>query len=482
DFAGTDWSTFAFNLGFCATAATIVSGAMAERTKFISYCVYSFIISLVIYPIETHWVWGPDGFLTAMGFHDFAGSAVIHFAGGLCAFIGAAMLGARIGKFDKDGKPRGIPGHNIVVGALGVFILWFGWYGFNGAAATSGLQLATIFATTTVAPALAACTVMAFTWFRYGKPDVSMTLNGALAGLVAITAGCDAVNVWGACIIGIVSGLLCCLFVWLLDYKLHVDDPVGAVAVHFANGLWGTLAVGLFACGTETMPEAVGLFYGGGWQQLGIQAFGLLCIGAWTAVTIFLTFFCIKKTIGLRVTPHEEIQGLDKEEHGLDSAYGGFVFETDMSPYAPVEIAIPTSEKEVIVNVEDAVPVRMKEGTGEFSQVTIITKPDRFESLKNELDKIGIGGMTVTNVMGMGVQKGQTTYYRGAEVESKLLPKMKVEIVVSEVPVQKVIDATRKALYTGQMGDGKIFVYDVEQVVRISTGQKGKDALKYNEA
>lgn len=482
DFAGTDWSTFTFNLVFCATAATIVSGAMAERTKFISYCVYSFIISLVIYPIEAHWVWGPDGFLTGMGFHDFAGSAVIHFAGGLCAFIGAAMVGARIGKFDKDGKPRGIPGHNIVVGALGVFILWFGWYGFNGAAATSGLQLATIFATTTVSPALAACTVMAFTWFRYGKPDVSMTLNGALAGLVAITAGCDAVNVWGACIIGIVSGLLCCLFVWLLDYKLHVDDPVGAVAVHFANGLWGTLAVGLFACGTETMPEAVGLFYGGGWQQLGIQAFGLLCIGAWTAVTIFLTFFCIKKTIGLRVTPHEEIQGLDKEEHGLDSAYGGFVFETDMSPYAPVEIAIPTSEKEVVVNVEDAVPVRMKEGTGEFSQVTIITKPDRFESLKNELDKIGIGGMTVTNVMGMGVQKGQTTYYRGAEVESKLLPKMKVEIVVSEVPVQKVIDATRKALYTGQMGDGKIFVYDVEQVVRISTGQKGKDALKYNEA
>ncbi len=482
DFAGTDWSTFTFNLVFCATAATIVSGAMAERTKFISYCVYSFIISLVIYPIEAHWVWGPDGFLTGMGFHDFAGSAVIHFAGGLCAFIGAAMLGARIGKFDKDGKPRGIPGHNIVVGALGVFILWFGWYGFNGAAATSGLQLATIFATTTVSPALAACTVMAFTWFRYGKPDVSMTLNGALAGLVAITAGCDAVNVWGACIIGIVSGLLCCLFVWLLDYKLHVDDPVGAVAVHFANGLWGTLAVGLFACGTETMPEAVGLFYGGGWQQLGIQAFGLLCIGVWTAITIFLTFFCIKKTIGLRVTPHEEIQGLDKEEHGLDSAYGGFVFETDMSPYAPVEIAIPTSEKEVVVNVEDAVPVRMKEGTGEFSQVTIITKPDRFESLKNELDKIGIGGMTVTNVMGMGVQKGQTTYYRGAEVESKLLPKMKVEIVVSEVPVQKVIDATRKALYTGQMGDGKIFVYDVEQVVRISTGQKGKDALKYNEA
>lgn len=480
DFLGTDWATFTFNLVFCATAATIVSGAMAERTKFISYCIYSFIISLIIYPIEAHWVWGPDGFLTAMGFHDFAGSAVIHFAGGLCALIGASMLGARIGKFDKDGKPHGIPGHNIVIGALGVFILWFGWYGFNGAAATSGWQLATIFATTTVAPALAACTVMVFTWIRYGKPDVSMTMNGALAGLVAITAGCDAVDVFGASIIGIVSGFICCFFVWLLDYKLRVDDPVGAVAVHFGNGMWGTIAVGLFACSTETMPEAVGLFYGGGWHQLLIQLFGLLCIGLWTGVTIFLTFLAIKKTIGLRVSAHEEIQGLDKEEHGLESAYAGFVFETDMSPYEPIEIEVPTQGNEPIVAVEDAVPVRVKDGTGEISQVTIITKPDRFEALKHELDKIGIGGMTVTNVMGMGVQKGQTKYYRGAEVESKLLPKMKAEIVVSEVPVQKVVDAARKALYTGQMGDGKIFVYDVEKVVRISTGQTGKEALQYN--
>lgn len=480
NFLGTDWATFTFNLVFCATAATIVSGAMAERTKFISYCVYSFLISLIIYPIEAHWVWGPDGFLTAMGFHDFAGSAVIHFAGGLCALIGASMLGARLGKFDKDGKPHGIPGHNIVIGALGVFILWFGWYGFNGAAATSGWQLATIFATTTVSPALAAFTVMVFTWLRYGKPDVSMTLNGALAGLVAITAGCDAVDIFGASIIGIVSGLVCCFLVWLLDYKLHVDDPVGAVAVHFGNGLWGTIAVGLFACSTETMPEAVGLFYGGGWHQLLIQLFGLLCIGVWTGVTIFLTFLGIKKTIGLRVSPHEEIQGLDKEEHGLETAYAGFVFETDMSPYEPIEIELPMQGDEPIVAVDDAVPVRIKDGTGTISQVTIITKPDRFEALKRELDKIGIGGMTVTNVMGMGVQKGQTKYYRGAEVESKLLPKMKAEIVVSEVPVQKVIDAARKALYTGQMGDGKIFVYDVEKVVRISTGQTGKEALQYN--
>ncbi len=471
DFAGTDWSTFTFN---------IVSGAMAERTKFISYCVYSFVISLLIYPVEAHWVWGPDGWLTAMGFHDFAGSAVIHFAGGLCALIGASMLGARIGKF-KDGKPMGIPGHNIVIGALGVFILWFGWYGFNGAAATSGLQLATIFATTTVAPALAACTVMGFTWIKYGKPDVSMTLNGALAGLVAITAGCDAVNVWGACIIGIVSGFICCFLVWLLDYKLHVDDPVGAVAVHFGNGRWGTLAVGLFACGTETMPEAAGLFYGGGFHQLGIQALGLLCIGVWTGVTIWLTFFCIKKTIGLRVTPHEEIEGLDKEEHGLESAYGGFVFETETAPYADVEVAIPADSRTPVVEVRDAVPARKVAGEGDMSKVTIITKPDKFEALKKEMDKIGIGGMTVTNVMGMGVQKGQKHYYRGAEVESRLLPKMKVEIVVSEVPVQAVVDAARHALYTGSMGDGKIFVYDVNDVIRISSGETGKDALQYED-
>jgi Amt family ammonium transporter len=481
DFAGTDWSTFTFNLVFCATAATIVSGAMAERTKFISYCIYSFIISLIIYPIEAHWVWGPDGFLTAMGFHDFAGSAVIHFVGGLSALIGAAFLGPRIGKFDKEGNPRGIPGHNIVVGALGVFILWFGWYGFNGAAATSELQLSTIFATTTVAPALAATTVMLYTWVKYGKPDVSMTLNGALAGLVAITAGCDVVNVWGACLIGIVSGFLCCFFVWLLDYKLHIDDPVGAVAVHFANGLWGTIAVGLFACGTETLPEAAGLFYGGGIHQLLIQLFGLLCIGAWTAVTISITFFAIKKTIGLRVTPHEEIVGLDKLEHGLDSAYGGFLMENEMfdGDYATEVEDMPSTDLSPAVTVKDAIPVKQVPGSDKMSKVTIVTNIDKFDGLKKELEKIGIGGMTVSNVMGCGIEKGQTHFYRGAKVDSRLLPKMQVDVVVSEVPVQKVVDAAKKALYTGNMGDGKIFVYDVENVIRISTGSQGKEALNY---
>lgn len=483
DFANTDWSLFTFNLVFCATAATIVSGAMAERTKFLSYCIYSFVISLFIYPIEAHWVWGPDGWLTALGFHDFAGSAVIHFAGGLCALIGAAMLGPRIGKFGKDGSPRGIPGHNIVIGALGVFILWFGWYGFNGAAATSNLQLATIFATTTVAPALAACTVMIWTWAKYGKPDVSMTLNGCLAGLVAITAGCDVVNVWGACVIGVVSGFVCCFLVWLLDYKLHVDDPVGAVAVHFGNGIWGTIAVGLFACGTETMPEAAGVFYGGGFHQLGIQCLGLLSIGTWTAVTIFLTFYLIKKTVGLRVTPHEEIVGLDKLEHGLDSAYAGFMMESEMADgeYETTVEDLPSSPKAPAVAVKDAIPVKMAPGSDKLSKVTIVTNMDKFENLKKELEKIGIGGMTVTNVMGCGVEKGQTTYYRGAKVDSRLLPKMQVEVVVSEVPVQTVVDAAKKALYTGNMGDGKIFVYDVENVIRISTGSQGKEALNYEE-
>ena len=317
NFASTDWSSFVFNLVFCATAATIVSGAMAERTKFLSYCIYSFVISLIVYPIEAHWVWGPDGWLTAMGFHDFAGSAVIHFVGGLTALIGAKILGPRVGKFNKDGSPNGIPGHSLTIGALGVFILWFGWYGFNGAAAKNGTQLATIFATTTVAPALATCTVMIFTWLKYGKPDVAMSLNGSLAGLVAITAGCDAVNVMGACIIGILSGFTVCFFTWLLDYKLHIDDPVGAVAVHFGNGLLGTICVGLFACCTDTMPKAQGLFYGGGFKLLGTQLLGLLCIGVWTAVLMTITFVVIKHTVGLRVTEEEEITGLDKLEHGL---------------------------------------------------------------------------------------------------------------------------------------------------------------------
>lgn len=475
NFAGTDWSSFVFNLVFCATTATIVSGAMAERTKFLSYCVYSFVISLIVYPIEAHWVWGPNGWLAAMGFHDFAGSACIHFVGGLTAMIGASMLGARIGKFNKDGTPNGIPGHSLTIGALGCFILWFGWYGFNGAAATSGVQLATIFANTTVAPALATCTVMIFTWLKYGKPDVAMSLNGSLAGLVAITAGCDAVNVMGATIIGILAGFTVCFFVWLLDYKLHIDDPVGAVAVHFGNGVLGTICVGLFACGTETMPEVQGLLYGGGANLLITQCIGLLAIGAWTAVTMFITFKIIDMTIGLRVTAEEEIVGLDKLEHGLDSAYAGFNMEAEAFSYDYMrDEDIP----EVILN-----EVKPKEKTtaDKISKVVIIAKTDSLDALKSAMNKIGVTGMTVTRVSGCGIQKGQTTYYRGAKVDMELRPKIKAEIVVSSIPVQDVVDAARKALYTGNMGDGKIFVYDVENVIRISSGAQGQEALSYEE-
>lgn len=475
DFANTDWSLFVFNLVFCATAATIVSGAMAERTKFVSYCIYSFVISLFVYPIEAHWVWGPDGWLTAMGFHDFAGSAVIHYVGGLTALIGAKILGPRIGKFNKDGSPNGIPGHNLTIGALGCFILWFGWYGFNGAAATNGTQLATIFATTTVAPAIATCTVMIVTWIKYGKPDVAMSLNGSLAGLVAVTAGCDAVNVFGAAIIGILAGFTVIFFVWLLDYKLKIDDPVGAVAVHLGNGLLGTICVGLFACGTDSMPSAQGLFYGGGFELLKTQLIGLVAIGIWTAVLMTITFLVIKATVGLRVSEEEEIVGLDKLEHGLESAYSGFALETETFAGATTVANTATLPKVDIkerVKTENLSPQKI-------SKVVIITKAEKLDSLKTALDQIGITGMTVTKVSGCGVQKGHVSYYRGAKVDIDLLPKVKVEIVVSSIPVQMVVDAARKVLYTGNIGDGKIFVYDVEEVIRISSGAQGQDALSY---
>ncbi|MCF0260933.1 MAG: ammonium transporter, partial [Erysipelotrichaceae bacterium] len=443
DFAGTNWSLFTFNLVFCATTATIVSGAMAERTKFISYCIYSVMISLLIYPVEAHWVWG-GGWLSQIGFHDFAGSAAIHFTGGICALIGAAMLGPIIGKFDKDGKPNGIPGHNLVIGALGVFILWFGWYGFNGAAATSTPQLATIFAATTLSPALAACTTMIYTWIRFGKPDVALTLNASLGGLVAVTAGCDVYDAIGACCVGILAGFMVPFVTWLLDYKLKVDDPVGAVPVHLGCGFLGTVCVGLFACAAESMPVAQGLFYGGGFDLLLKQLTGLGAIGLWTAVTIFLTFYCIKKTIGLRVSSHEEVMGLDMTEHGLSTGYAGFVMETELRASPEEETAIPAAYPAAAI--ADAVPAAVVGSPSEISKVVIVTNIDKFERLKNELEAIGIGGMTVSNVMGMGVEKGQPTYYKGARVQSRLLPKMQAEVVVSTVPVKNVIKAAQKAL------------------------------------
>lgn len=493
-----DWSNFVFNLVFCATAATIVSGAMAERTRFLSYCIYSAVISALIYPIEAHWVWG-GGWLAQIGFHDFAGSACIHMVGGLCAFIGAWMLGPRIGKFvkNKEGKVvkvNAFPGHNLPIGALGVFILWLGWYGFNGAAATSVPELGSVFLTTTVAPSVATVVCMIVTWIKYGKPDVSMCLNASLAGLVAITAGCDVTDALGAIVIGGVAGVLVVFGVWLLDHKLHVDDPVGAVAVHLMNGVWGTLAVGLFA--TPTAPAfargfgdgvtfganqimGAGLFYGGGFTLLGIQIIGVAAILAFTAVTITLSFLAIRATVGLRVSEQEEIVGLDVEEHGLVSAYAGFmpVIGSDVPMGAPAELpgARPAAK-------DEAVPVAdYSTGSNDkvkMSKVTIVTKQSMFERLKSAMDEIGVTGMTVTQVLGCGMQKGRPEYYRGVEMETSLLPKIEVDIVVCKIPVRTVIDAAKNALYTGHISDGKIFVYDVEQVVKVRTGEEGYDALQ----
>ncbi|MDR1821602.1 MAG: ammonium transporter [Oscillospiraceae bacterium] len=490
DFGNYDWSGFFFNLVFCATAATIVSGAMAERTKFLSYCIYSAIISLVVYPIEAHWVWGPDGWLTAKGYIDFAGSSVIHMVGGVTSLIGAAILGPRLGKYGIDPKTgkkvsRAIPGHNLVIAALGCFLLWFCWYGFNGAAASSVENLGAILVNTTIAPAAATVAVMLFTWIKNGKPDVSMSLNGSLAGLVAITAPCSSVDALGALIIGLVAGILVDIVVEVVDKKFHIDDPVGAIAVHGANGLWGTLAVGLFA--TDSIPDAVsgvtgdaakGLFYGGGWGQLGIQALGVLAILVWTVVTMTIVFFIIKKTVGLRVTAEEEIIGLDITEHALPSAYGGFIFAPDALDYTSSELARYEAPN-VDVPVEAAVTVESTAKKGaKITKVTVLTNPQKYAQLATALDGIGITGITVTNVHGYGMQKGNTTIYRGVKVETKLLPKIQVDIVICKVPTDLLVKTVQDALYTGKIGDGKIFISDVEDVVKVRTGESGYDALQ----
>ena len=486
------FSSFVFNLVFCATTATIVSGAMAERTKFLSYCVYSAVISALIYPIEAHWIWG-GGFLAQLGFHDYAGSCAIHMTGGICAIVGAKMLGARIGKFtkDKEGKivkVNAFPGHNIPLGALGVFILWFGWYGFNGAAATDIATLGSVFLTTTIAPAVATVVAMIFTWVKYGKPDVSMSLNASLAGLVAITAPCDVTDALGATIIGFVAGLLVCFGVWLLDEKLRIDDPVGAVAVHMMNGIWGTFAVGLFA--TDTAPGFAvagiekGLFYGGGFHQLGLQCLGIITVGAWAAITITITFTVIKKTIGLRVSEEEEILGLDPTEHGLPSAYAGFslmdVSNTmTMDVNENTDLGTPEYELASQVKKDAAVPVVKAPSvdTGIY-KVVIVSRLTRYDALKKAMNEIGVTGMTVSQVMGCGIQKGAGEKYRGVEIDATLLPKVKVEVVVSKIPVDTVIEAAKKCLYTGHIGDGKIFVYGVDRVVKVRTGEEDMAALQ----
>ena len=493
NFINGNASLFVFNLVFCATAATIVSGSMAERTKFSSYCIYSAVISLFVYPIEAGWVWNSQGWLAKLGFIDFAGSACIHTVGGVTALIGAIMVGPRIGKYTKDPKTgkvtvHAILGHNIPLGALGAFILWFGWYGFNGAAATSGSQLASIFLTTTIAPAIATVTTLLFTWIKNGKPDVSMCFNACLAGLVGVTAGCNNVDALGSTIIGIVSGILVVVVVEGLDLKLHIDDPVGAVGVHCANGIWGTIAAGLLS--TNTAPAGVdGPIYaivhggdiGAGFMVLGVQLLGLVAIIAWITVCMVTTFTVIKKTNGLRVSREEELEGLDPTEHGLPTAYDGFSMAPehiieDGSLVPVVTGDVPTAEAvevKAVPSFEAPAP-----GGKKLTKIEIICKETKLEALKNAMMSIGITGMTVSHVLGCGIQKGKLEYYRGVAVEATLLPKIQVDIVVSKVPVQQVIDTAKKVLYTGHIGDGKIFVYNVENVVKVRTGEVGYDALQ----
>lgn len=482
------WATLIFQTVFCATAATIVSGSMAERTKFSAYCIYSMLISAIVYPISGHWIWG-GGWLAQLGFHDFAGSCAVHMVGGTAAFIGAKILGPRIGKYTKDGKARAIPGHSLTLGALGVFILWFCWFGFNGCstvALTDGAAdvAARVFVTTNLAAAVATVTVMCITWVRYKKPDVSMTLNGSLAGLVAITAGCDAVTPVGAAIIGIIAGFVVVFGIEFVDQKLKVDDPVGAVGVHGLCGLTGTLLTGVFAYYlTDDLGQPLGLLYGGGVHFLGVQVLGIVSVLAWVGVTMVIIFQAIKHTIGLRVTEAEEISGLDLPEHGLTSAYADFM------PVPTTVLGTRAGEAAALANQTTAAPaaavpvtrVQTEQAEGRptaIHKVVIITNQSRFEALKNAMNEIGVTGMTVIQAAGCGMQKGAPEYYRGVPVEATLLPKVKLELVVSAVPVETVVEAARRALYTGHIGDGKIFVYDVADVIKIRTGETGYDALQ----
>ena len=472
------WAFAIFQTVFCATSATIVSGAMAERTKFSAYCIYSACISIFIYPISGHWIWG-GGWLSQLGFHDFAGSTAVHMVGGICALIGAKMLGPRLGKYGKDGKPHAILGHNLTFAALGVFILWFCWFGFNGASTVAmdtdaAIESASlIFFNTNLSAAVACCATLVFTWIRYGKPDVSMTYNAALAGLVGVTAGCDAVSPLGAAIMGAVFGIVIVLAVEFFDKVAKIDDPVGAISVHGVCGALGTVMTGLFATGVSTEK---GLFYGGGFHLLGTQLLGVLSVAAYVTVVITIVFAIIKKTIGLRVDAEDEIAGLDVTEHGLLSAYAGF----SMLPEPIADVAATAVEGDT--PVVEAVPVKkmptFSDDRRKLTKVEIICKESRLEALKNDMTAIGITGMTVSHVMGCGAQKGKPEYYRGIPVEATLLPKVQVDIVVSKVPVRSVIDTAKKVLYTGHIGDGKIFVYDVENAIKVRTGEEGYDALQ----
>lgn len=465
-----------FQTVFCATAATIVSGAMAERTKFISYCIYSAVISAVVYPVSGHWIWG-GGWLARMGFHDFAGSTAVHMCGGAAALIGARVLGPRMGKYTEDGKPNAILGHSLTLGALGVFILWFCWFGFNGCSTVAMdsdaavYSAGNIFVTTNLAAATATVATMIITWLRYRKPDISMTLNGSLAGLVAITAGCDMVSPAGAFFIGLIAAFVVVFGIEFIDKVCKIDDPVGAIGVHGMCGAAGTLLTGVFAVDG-------GLAYGGGFSFLGIQLLGVVSVILWVSVTMIITFRVLKHTIGLRASEEEETKGLDVTEHNLASSYADFMPMVFMgkAKEGAADTGVPVEKAVPVEHYPSAKPVS---ASVKLSKVVVVFNQSRFTALKDALTELGVTGMTITQVMGCGTQKGHVNYYRGIKVEeAALLPKMKLEVVVSKVPVEDVLETARKALYTGNIGEGKIFVYEVENVVKVRTGEQGYDALQ----
>ncbi len=476
------WGKFFFQLVFCGTAATIVSGAVAERIKYVSFIIFSFVLTLVIYPIVGHWIWG-GGWLSDLGFLDFAGDTAVHSVGGWAALAGAMILGPRIGKYGKDGKPKAIPGHNMSLAVIGLFVLWLGWFGFNPGSTMSfqnPSDVMHILMTTNTAAIAAVLTSTITSWLFIGKPDLGMTINGCLAGLVGITGGCAYVSILSSLIIGALSGVLVVFLVVFFD-KIHVDDPVGATSVHLGCGVFGTLCVGLFAqSGVTSLATVDGLFFGGGFGQLGVQLVGILAVGAFTFLAAGLVWLVLKATVGIRVSREEELTGLDVGEHG-NMAYPDF---------APAALTVETESGEAsapdgapapaAATPEEAVPVvhRASGGGKKMTKVTIIANQARFNQLQEALEKCGVTGLTVTSVFGYGAQKGHVTYYRGAPVEARLLPKMKVEVVVSKVPVSQVVDVAKKALYTGHIGDGKIFVYDVENVIKVRTGEEGYDALQ----
>lgn len=473
------WGKFFFQLVFCGTAATIVSGAVAERIKYVSFILFSFVLTLIIYPIVGHWVWG-GGWLSDLGFLDFAGDTVVHSLGGWAALAGALVLGPRIGKYGKDGKPKAIPGHNMSLAVIGLFVLWLGWFGFNPGSTMSfqnPSDVMHILMTTNTSAIMAVLTSTITSWIFIGKPDLGMTINGCLAGLVAITGGCAYISIVDSLIIGAVAGVLVVVLVLFFD-RIHVDDPVGATSVHLGCGVFGTICVGLFAQeGVTTLSAVNGLFYGGGWGLLGIQLVGILSVGAFVFVSTYIFWWILKKTVGIRVSGEEEIAGLDIGEHG-NFAYPDFVQAVENIDY---DLEEKQSEKLDDVPVLETRPVQERTQSSLIKKVEIICKESRLEALKSAMVSIGITGMTVSHVLGYGVQKGKLEYYRGAPVEANLLPKVQVDIVVGSVPVSTVVAAAKKVLYTGHIGDGKIFIYDVENAIKVRTGEEGQDALQGEE-